>query len=151
MNVSGTFTTLTFVPDSSSGFTVSGTGALVVNSIGSGSTPNVTVSNTGSNGVVTISAPFAVNTSGTVATRLLTILNNEADTAGSSLLINGGISAAGTNTWGLRYSGTGNTTISGALTGLTTIQQGFSLPAVGKLTIAGNQALSGATVNIAGS
>lgn len=153
MNVDGYFSTLVFNRNDASGFTVNGSGILSVLASGSGATANLSVSDTAGNGVTTISAPLRVNTDAG-GTRLLVIDNREAGTTGESLVISGGISASNANAYGLRFAGAGSTRISGAVTGTltTNIQQaavsGQNL--AGTVTIAGNQSLGSAQINIAG-
>ncbi len=153
MNVDGYFSTLVFNRNSASGFTVNGSGILSVLASGNGATANLSVSDTAGNGVATISAPLRVNTDAG-GTRLLVIDNRETGTTGESLVISGGISASNANAYGLRFGGSGSTRITGALTGtLTTNIQQASITGqnmAGTVTIAGNQTLGAAQVNLAG-
>ncbi len=152
LNVSAYFTSLTFNRDDASGFTVGGTQALSVLRSTSGSSANFTVSNTAANGVTTIDAPFRVNTSAG-GTSLLTIRNDEAGASGESLLFSGTVGASTpANLFGLRFGGPGSTRITGALSHVSGIQQALITGAnmSGTVTIAGNQTLGSATVQITG-
>lgn len=154
MNVDGYFTALTFNRNDAAGFTVNGPGTLSVLASGSGATPNLSISDTAGNGVTTINAALRLNNDAG-GTRLLVIDNRETGTAGESLVISNGLSSSnGTNAYGLRFGGSGSTRISGAISGNLTsnIQQASvaSQNMAGTVTIAGNQALGAAQVNIAG-
>ena len=154
MNVDGYFSSLTFNRNDAAGFTINGPGILSVLASGSGSTSNFIVTDQANNGVVTINAPFRLNTDAG-GTRLLVIENRERGTTGESLLITNGISSSnGTNAYGMRFAGAGSTRISGPITGtLTTNIQQASVSGqnmAGTVTIAGNQTLGSAQVNIAG-
>jgi autotransporter-associated beta strand protein len=151
MNVPARFTTLTFNRNDAAGFTIGGASTLSVNITGVSSTQNLLVSNTAANGITTINAPLQVYTTGTTGTRLLNIPNGEADTSTPSLVITGGIAAATTaNTFNLRFGGSGSTKVSGAITGISGIQQHFSQTFAGTAIIAGNQALGNVAVLIGG-
>lgn len=152
MNVDGYFTTLTFNRDNASGFTVNGPSTLSVLASTGGATANFSVSDTASNGVTTINAPFKVNTDAG-GTRLLTIDNREAGTTGASLVFTGAIGATATaNAYGMRFGSSGITLISGAISNVSSIQQASigSQNMSGSVTISGAQSLGTATVNIAG-
>lgn len=153
MNVAGFFSTLTFNRDSALGFTINGPSTLSVLASGSGATANFNVSDTAGNGTTTINAPLQVNTDAG-GTRLLVVDNREAGTTGASLVISNGLGASNSNAYGLRFGSSGSTRISGAITGnlSSNIQQasiaGQNMS--GTVTIAGNQSLGSAQVNIAG-
>ncbi len=154
LNVDYYFRTLTFNRNDSAGFTINGPGTLSINSSSSGSTSNLIVSDTAGNGTTTINANLRINTDG-ASTRLLVIENREAGTSGESLLITNGISSSNsTNAYGMRFGGSGSTRISGAITGTVTsnLQQALisGQNMAGTVTIAGNQSLGSAQVNIAG-
>ena len=151
MNVPARFTTLTFNRADAAGFTIGGASILSVNITASSSTQNLLVSNTASNGISTITAPLQVYTTGTTGTRLLNIPNSEPDTATPSLVITGGIAASTTaNTFNLRFGGSGSTKVSGAITGISGIQQHFNQTFSGKAIIAGNQTLGNVAVLLGG-
>jgi fibronectin-binding autotransporter adhesin len=154
LNVDGAFTTLTFNRNDVGGFTVNGPGALSVVGSGSGATANLSVSDTAADGVATVNASFKVNTDAG-GTRLLVIDNRETGPAGASLVFAGGIAATNpANAYGLRFGGTGSTRIAGPLaTPITTNIQQASVGGqnmAGTVTLAGNQSLGSAQVNIAG-
>ena len=152
LNVSAYFNSLTFNRNDSAGFTVGGGQTLSVLRSTSGGTANLTVGDTAGNGITTISAPFQVNTS-SGGTSLLTIRNDEAGTSGASLVFSNTLSASTpANVFGLRFAGSGSTTISGAISNISGIQQGLISGAnmSGTVTIAGNQSLGSAAVQIVG-
>lgn len=154
LNVAGAFTTLTLNRNDAGGFTIDGPSALTINGSTGGGTPNLSVSDTAGNGVSTINAPLRINTDAG-GVRLLVIDNREAGTAGESLVISGGIATTTpANATGLRFGGAGSTRITGTLSGIfsTNIQQASiaSQNMAGTATIAGNQSLGTAAVNIAG-
>lgn len=106
VNVPARFTTLTFNRNDAAGFTVGGSSVLSVNLSASSSVQNLVVSNTDSNAVTTINSPLQVHTTGTTGTRLLNIVNSEADSAGPSLEIKGSLGAStAANTFNLRFGG----------------------------------------------
>jgi autotransporter-associated beta strand protein len=151
IDVPARFTTLTFNRNDPAGFTIGGSSVLSVNISASSSVQNLVVSNTDSNAVATINAPFQVYTTGTTGTRLLNIVNSEADSAGPSLEIKGSLGASTTaNTFNLRFGGPGRTRISGAISGISGVQQHFNQQLTGSAVIAGNQALGNIAVNLGG-
>jgi autotransporter-associated beta strand protein len=151
INVPARFTTLTFNRNDPAGFTIGGSSVLSVNHSASSSVQNLAVSNTDSNGVTTINAPLQVYTTGTTGTRLLNIPNSEADAATPALEIKGGLSASTpANTFNLRFGGPGRTRISGAIGGISGVQQHFNQQMAGTAIIAGNQALGNIAVNLGG-
>lgn len=152
LNVAAAFGTVVLNRNDAGGFAIGGSSNLTLTASTTGATPNLQVGNTAGNGSFTISAPLRVNTD-PGGTRLLVIDNREADTAGASLALSGGISATtAANGYGIRAGGAGSTRIQGTIANLgsTNIQQAsisgnrFS----GTLAIVGNQSLGTSNVLI---
>jgi autotransporter-associated beta strand protein len=124
-----------------------GTPTLTGGTIALGATKTITASTT-LNGTATIASAMTVDTTGTNTT--LTFTANDGPAAATDLLIKGGISASGPNTYQLRFTGAGNTRIEGAISNHGAFIGSSSW--TGTVTIAGNQTLgasTGITLNVA--